>query len=349
MCLIVFAYYPEGTDYKLVLTANRDERYHRPTRPARFWSLGGGDSNSNVFMASQDERAGGTWLGVDRDHGRFAAVTNYWDQEVPPPFPAAAVPESTAQENPSSNKASPPLLGTTSASSSHSSSRGRLVVDFLSSPPETSAQDFLEQLHKDPSIQQTMKGFNLLLMDASGMLFQYNNRVENEDHASDFSSSSFHQQKGPLSRGTIYAMSNVRFNNDDSPKIRQAKAALKELLLQRQHATKTSIHETNSEHQDTKLVQELRDMFRQHVGTDRTRHDFLHDPQHQFGTVNNTVVLIQAPENKENDQRQETCQKITFSEEMYDETATAIHSVNLSWTTSSTASTNASTASPNAS
>lgn len=69
MCLILFAY-EEHPRYRLVLAANRDEFYERPTAPAAFW-----EDDSGV-LAGRDLRNGGTWLGVTRT-GRFAAVTNY--------------------------------------------------------------------------------------------------------------------------------------------------------------------------------------------------------------------------------------------------------------------------------
>jgi len=67
MCLILFAY-RQHADYPLIVIANRDEYYARPTRSAHWWD------EAEVF-AGRDLEAGGTWLGVNRN-GRFAAVTN---------------------------------------------------------------------------------------------------------------------------------------------------------------------------------------------------------------------------------------------------------------------------------
>jgi uncharacterized protein with NRDE domain len=69
MCLILLAL-DTHPDYALVLAANRDEFYDRPTAPAGFWE------DAPDVLAGRDLRAGGTWLGIDR-RGRLAAVTNY--------------------------------------------------------------------------------------------------------------------------------------------------------------------------------------------------------------------------------------------------------------------------------
>jgi uncharacterized protein with NRDE domain len=74
MCLIVFQYDAHPA-YDLVLAANRDEFYERPTEPAHFW-----DDAPHV-LAGRDGKEGGTWCGVTRD-GRWAAVTNYRDPDT---------------------------------------------------------------------------------------------------------------------------------------------------------------------------------------------------------------------------------------------------------------------------
>jgi len=71
MCLILFAI-QSHPDYKLVIAANRDEFYERPTAPAAFWD------DEPGLLAGRDLRAGGTWLGITTK-GRIAAITNYRD------------------------------------------------------------------------------------------------------------------------------------------------------------------------------------------------------------------------------------------------------------------------------
>jgi len=71
MCLILFAYRAHPA-YRLVVAANRDEWFRRPTAPAAFWA------DAPDILAGRDLEQGGTWLGVTR-HGRFAAITNFRD------------------------------------------------------------------------------------------------------------------------------------------------------------------------------------------------------------------------------------------------------------------------------
>jgi len=93
MCLIVFSY-RQHPKYELILAANRDENYKRPTRQARFW-----DDHPNI-LAGKDLQAGGTWMGINKA-GFFSALTNFRD--------------------PSIQRDNPP-------------SRGHLVLDYLKNP-----------------------------------------------------------------------------------------------------------------------------------------------------------------------------------------------------------------------
>jgi uncharacterized protein with NRDE domain len=71
MCLILIAYRVHPR-YPLVLAANRDEFYQRPTAGAAFWP------DAPYLLAGRDLVHDGTWLGITRS-GRLAALTNYRD------------------------------------------------------------------------------------------------------------------------------------------------------------------------------------------------------------------------------------------------------------------------------
>ena len=71
MCLIIFAYNCLP-GMPLVLAANRDEFFARPTTAADFWPEHPG------VLAGRDLEQGGTWMGITRG-GRFAAITNFRD------------------------------------------------------------------------------------------------------------------------------------------------------------------------------------------------------------------------------------------------------------------------------
>lgn len=71
MCLINFQLH-QHPKYKLIVAANRDESYDRPTAPAQFWE------DESEILAGRDLLQMGTWLGVTKQ-GRFAALTNFRD------------------------------------------------------------------------------------------------------------------------------------------------------------------------------------------------------------------------------------------------------------------------------
>ncbi len=73
MCLLLISYntHPE---YPLIIAANRDEFYKRPTENAHFWN------EYPDLLAGKDLEGGGTWLGITKK-GRFSAITNYRDMK----------------------------------------------------------------------------------------------------------------------------------------------------------------------------------------------------------------------------------------------------------------------------
>ncbi|MBF0202591.1 MAG: NRDE family protein [Desulfamplus sp.] len=68
MCLIVFGY-GVHEKYRLVLAANRDEFFDRPTAPLDVWE------DHPEIIGGRDLKQKGTWLAFSKK-GRFAALTN---------------------------------------------------------------------------------------------------------------------------------------------------------------------------------------------------------------------------------------------------------------------------------
>lgn len=138
MCLIALALAP-SPDVALVVVANRDEHYARPTDPMHAWADGSG------IVAGLDRERGGTWLGVRSRDGsapRFAAVTNVRD-------PADLRPRETGER-----------------------SRGDLVRGFLEG--DEPASDFAARVSAD----RAMRGFNLLLLDEHALVWCSNRAAE---------------------------------------------------------------------------------------------------------------------------------------------------------------------------
>ena len=69
MCILFIAI-EQHPDYPLVIAANRDEFYSRPTQPSHFWE------DDEAVLAGKDLQSGGTWMGVNKA-GYLAALTNF--------------------------------------------------------------------------------------------------------------------------------------------------------------------------------------------------------------------------------------------------------------------------------
>lgn len=69
MCLVAFSW-KVHPDYPLLISANRDEFFDRPTAPLHQWEDG--------IYAGKDLRGGGTWLGF-HPNGKWALLTNFRD------------------------------------------------------------------------------------------------------------------------------------------------------------------------------------------------------------------------------------------------------------------------------
>ena len=121
MCIAALAW-QLFDDKPLVLLSNRDEFLHRPTHPLHEWQLPNGDT----IVAGQDEQAGGTWLGIDPNNGRWGVILNY--REIVKDKPAFRT------------------------------SRGQLILDYLTSG--LSVRQFARQINL-----AAYDGFNLVIGD----------------------------------------------------------------------------------------------------------------------------------------------------------------------------------------
>ncbi|MBK1853172.1 MULTISPECIES: NRDE family protein [unclassified Marinobacter] len=70
MCLIAFSL-GQSARFPLVVAANRDEFFRRPTAPLDWWTTEAG----NRVLSGRDLKSGGTWLAVSPE-GSVSAVTN---------------------------------------------------------------------------------------------------------------------------------------------------------------------------------------------------------------------------------------------------------------------------------
>ncbi|WP_340677762.1 NRDE family protein [Paraglaciecola sp.] len=68
MCILFIAV-NQHKHYPLIIAANRDEFFQRPTSTSAFWQA------SPNILAGIDQQAGGTWMGVNTQ-GHIAAITN---------------------------------------------------------------------------------------------------------------------------------------------------------------------------------------------------------------------------------------------------------------------------------
>jgi uncharacterized protein with NRDE domain len=133
MCLLMLAWQAHP-QYRLVVAANRDEYHARPAAPLAKWPP------PQELLAGRDLRAGGTWLGIDRER-RFGVVTNFRELQQP----TAGAP-----------------------------SRGGLIPSYLGAgggAGRARAGEFLAALEPDAS---RYSGFNLLLTDEDSLWYGTN-------------------------------------------------------------------------------------------------------------------------------------------------------------------------------
>ena len=80
MCLLIFAWKTAEQNYPLIVAANRDERYDRPSVP--FTVL---QAEGPRLLGGRDEEAGGSWLVVN-EYGVVAGLTNAHSANGPNPI-----------------------------------------------------------------------------------------------------------------------------------------------------------------------------------------------------------------------------------------------------------------------
>ena len=76
MCVIAFQWHNHPS-YALILVANREERYNRPSMRLHCWS------DSPDILAGRDLKAMGTWLGITKKGALAALVNDALHEELP--------------------------------------------------------------------------------------------------------------------------------------------------------------------------------------------------------------------------------------------------------------------------
>lgn len=109
------------TEQPLVLLSNRDEFIQRPTAPLHHWQSG-----YLPIIAGQDLTAGGTWLGINPENGRWGVILNFRQVDA--------------------NASNYPI------------SRGQIIIDYLTQ--KVSPLDFARNL-----ALSDYAGFNLVIGD----------------------------------------------------------------------------------------------------------------------------------------------------------------------------------------
>ncbi|GAB2648084.1 NRDE family protein [Nocardia goodfellowii] len=125
-------------EYRLIVAANRDEFYTRPTEPMRWWPEVPG------IVAGRDlgARGGiGTWLGLATVAGRFAAVTNV--------------------RNPKGERAD-------------ARSRGALLMDYLGGDQDLGGPG--KYLHEVAAAPDDYNGYHVVVSDLATLWWHSNGR-----------------------------------------------------------------------------------------------------------------------------------------------------------------------------
>lgn len=132
MCIAFF----EWTDERFLVCHNRDEFLSRPTVTTNWWPL---QKNSGFrILAPRDVVSGGTWFGFEKATGRCAFLTNITEPDL----------------------------------NTYPSSRGDLVVNYLTSDPSLSALEYLERIFVGN--KTIYAGFNLVVFSGRDLAYVSN-------------------------------------------------------------------------------------------------------------------------------------------------------------------------------
>lgn len=182
MCLIAMAW-GTSAQFPLVIAANRDEFYARPTAPLAQWTSHASEtpasqpdtSHANLdhtIFSGRDLQDGGTWMGFSPS-GRFAMLTNVRNPlAITPPQPR---------------------------------SRGHLVVEWLSS--HATAADWAAE--RDFA---AYAGFNLIVGDWSSQQLHYLSNQAEGQAAQAVQSPGAIQTPQALHPGQVVGLSNAALN-----------------------------------------------------------------------------------------------------------------------------------------
>jgi uncharacterized protein with NRDE domain len=138
MC-IVFVALRSHKQFPVIVAANRDEFVTRETERCHRWA------RLPAVLAGRDGVAGGTWMGVNVEDGRWSSLVN-----VAPPHGALV--------------------------DADAPSRGLLAEQFLAASPAETPALFAQRMgHQEPSVRR-MAGHSMVVGDALGRVAYYCNR-----------------------------------------------------------------------------------------------------------------------------------------------------------------------------
>ena len=159
----------------LICCSNRDEYTNRDTAVADFANF------PDRLLCGKDLRAGGTWLGINADNGRFATVLNVAPSETMP---------------------------------SNSPSRGELPLLWLRAPANMSPSQFMAQLlASEEGTKRRYNGFSLIIAERDIKVVHGNVIIEVKVV---WGTNSYGQERGKVKMHTLHASGGgtFAFTND---------------------------------------------------------------------------------------------------------------------------------------